>query len=430
MPPKSAAARENSISLHIAPSFPSAWQTIVLPWFQATALASLASNEPAVVVTPSPSAAAFLRSRLLEHKIPLLGVRFLTPPRLRELLLADTAALAPLREHLRLLLAIAAESTAIANQDDVDRAAIARSISHAPDNLLRVFDEVSTAGGNFESMGPPAACEIIKIFQDLVRSCHFKLVHEADRAVMETAKTGPAQFDQLLLFGFTAEHWPLWTLLRSAALSARHTTVVLEYPREQTRAADESWIGTWEEKFQPAKPIADQNERARPSGDLIQPEIAEVGSRRREQVHFLVGLNATEQAQAITALALKFLAEDACTRLGVLFPRNGALPRLVSELLIRAGVPHSDGIGHLSPGEFEAPAWDAWLDLQENHQLEPTLRFLESNPESLGSLSIHNVRDKLRRAYRDILIDDIHILREYCSRRTEHEHLIQIAKLL
>jgi len=113
---------KRSVSLHIGSSFASAWESVLLPWFKATALASLESEQPAVVVTPFPSSAAFLRSKLLEHEISLLGVKFITPPRLRDMLLAEDASALPLREHLRLLLAIAAESVATRNSDDVDPA--------------------------------------------------------------------------------------------------------------------------------------------------------------------------------------------------------------------------------------------------------------------------------------------------------------------
>lgn len=429
MPRRKAESQENqrSVSLHIGSSFPAAWETVLLPWFKNVALVSVESPEPVAVVTPFPSAAVFLRAKLIEHEIPLLGVRFMTPPQLRELLLADGALPLPLREHLRLLLAIAAEST---NSQDVDLAAIAKSISRAPDNLLRAFDQVSAAGWDSEHNGAPAVREIMTRFQGFVRKCDFRFVHEADRAAAETAKATAPRFSHLLLIGFTAAHWPLWPLLHSAVLSAKRATVVLEYPREQTRATDELWIGTWEEHFESAAPIEDSRDRARPFAGVIRSADTKVDSHAKGKLHFLVGLNATEQAQAIVAITLKFLAEKSCDRLGILFPRSGALPRLVSELLTCAGIPHNDGIGHLAPGEFEDPAWNAWLDLQENHQLEPVLRFLELNPESLGILSIRDVRDHLRRVYRNILIDDINVLREHCARQIEKENLVQIAKLL
>jgi len=175
VPTRKREARKNlrEVSLYIGASFPAAWENVLLPWFERVALASIRSEELVAVVTPFPSTAVFLRSKLLEHSIPLLGVRFITPPQLRELLLADRGLALPLREHLRLLLAIAAESV---HSQDVDLAAIARSISIAPDNLLRVFDQVSAAGWNFERTGPPAAREIVKQFEDLVRKCGFQLV--------------------------------------------------------------------------------------------------------------------------------------------------------------------------------------------------------------------------------------------------------------
>ena len=163
MPRRKPEEPKRSVSLHIGSSFASAWESVLLPWFKEVGLASLTNNETVAVATPFPSGAAFLRSKLLEHEIPLLGVKFVTPARLRELLLAEDASALPLREHLRLLLASAAESVAARNSADVDSAAvaasaeealaaIAKSISRSPDNLLRVFDQVSAAGWDFQNV--------------------------------------------------------------------------------------------------------------------------------------------------------------------------------------------------------------------------------------------------------------------------------------
>src|SRR2546423_10863194 len=155
MPGRKPEEPKRSVSLHIGSSFASAWESVLLPWFKGVGLASLTNNETVAVVTPFPSGAVFLRSKLLEHEIPLLGVKFITPPRLRELLLAEGASALPLREHLRLLLATAAESVATRTLGDIDLASIAKSISRSPDNLLRTFDQVSAAGWDFESTGAP-----------------------------------------------------------------------------------------------------------------------------------------------------------------------------------------------------------------------------------------------------------------------------------
>ena len=426
MPRRKSEPAKRAASLYIGPSFSAAWESIVLPWFQSAALASLQSSDLVAVVTPFPSSAAFLRAKLLDNSIPLLGVRFLTPPRLRELLLINGATV-PLREHLRLLLAAAAES--VATSEDSSLALIAKSISHAPDNLLRVFDEIGAAGWNFDQTEMPATVEIINRFQDLVRTCDFQLVHQADRATAEKCATESPRFSHLLLTGFTAAYWPLWPLLQSAILSSRNATVVLEYPRDSTRAADEAWIGSWEQEFGAATPFTHQTDRVRPFADFIQTADVAVDSSSREESYFLVGLNATEQARAIFTAALEFLAKPSCRRLGIFFPRSGALSRLVSELFTRAGLPHNDGLGHLAPGEFEDPAWNPWLELQENHQLEPLLRFFEANPKSLDGLAVPEVRDILWDAYGKILIDDIYVLREFCA-RSGKERLAKAARLL
>lgn len=429
MPRKKTDTQENPVSLLIGPSFPAAWETILLPWFKRVSLGSLSSAEPTAVVTPYPSCAAFLREKLVENSVPLLGIKFLTPPQLRELLLPEHAGRLPLREHLRLLLALAAESVA-EKSEDPNLKAIAKSIARAPDNLLRILDQVSAAGWDFDRAGPPAAQLITKRFRDLVKKCGFQMIHEADREVMESARTASPRFNEILLIGFTSAHWPLLPLLQAAALSARRATVVLENPREQTRAADESWIGTWEQNFKPTDQIAETSERAHPFSDFIQSELIASDSPDKEHPHFLVGLNATEQAQAVSAIALKFLENEACSRVGILFPRAGALPRLVSDSLTRAGVPHHDAIGHLNPGDFERPEWRAWLRMQENHQLESVIRFLETNPGSLGELSIEETRRLLRRAYRDILIDDINVLSTYCERQADQAAKVRVGKLL
>jgi PD-(D/E)XK nuclease superfamily len=429
VPKRKTEARKNSgeVSLYIGPSCLEAWESVVLPWFEMAAATAFTQSQPVVVVTPFAADGMFLRYKLLEHGISLLGVKFLPPAQLREMIVQDGASI-PLREHLRLLLSIAAEQCA--DSQDVDLAAIAKSVARAPDHFLRAIDRVSAAGWSFGDVAPPTLRTIAEKFNELVRQCGFQLVHEADRAAIETAQTTAAPLSSVLVTGFSAAQWHLWPLLQAAILSAERTTVILEYPREQTRASDEAWIGTWEEVFGTALPFSSPAEHARPFSELVRPANAIVDLANSDGPHFLVGLNTSEQAQGIAAMALKFLAEKSCTRLGILFPRAGALPRLVSELLTRFAIPHNDAIGHLAPGEFENAAWNVWLELQENHQLGPLLRFLDANPESRGELSMQTLRDELQHVYCKILIDDIAVLREYCARQTQSTEGAAIANLL
>ncbi|MGH8102736.1 MAG: hypothetical protein ACREIW_15680, partial [Chthoniobacterales bacterium] len=99
----------------------------------------------------------------------------------------------------------------------------------------------------------------------------------------------------------------------------------------------------------------------------------------------------------------------------------------------KLGVPHNDAVGHFAPGPFEDGAWNAWLALQENHRLAPLLRFLKALPsreDLFGGLSIQKMEARLRRIYSEILIDDVAVLREYCTRRADDPELTQIAASL
>src|SRR5215469_13735038 len=102
------------VSLHLVTSFEPAWEKIILPWFEAVAPRAFEQTAPVAVVAPFRSHAHLLRSKLLASGISLLGVRFLVPTQLREILLRESGLNLPLREHLRLHLAIAAKEMAAA----------------------------------------------------------------------------------------------------------------------------------------------------------------------------------------------------------------------------------------------------------------------------------------------------------------------------
>src|SRR5215470_13946985 len=132
------------VSLHIGASPEAAWENLVRPWFQKVATGTLQGKNPAAVVTASRSQAYFFRSRLLAEGKSLLGAKFLSPPQLRELLLRGHDLRVPLREHLRLILAVTAEEFARKNSDESVIAA--KSIARDPDRFLRAIDELRAAG--------------------------------------------------------------------------------------------------------------------------------------------------------------------------------------------------------------------------------------------------------------------------------------------
>jgi hypothetical protein len=407
--------REESgrVALHISTSFQAAWDNVLLPWFETAASHVFEARGTVAVITPFHSHGYLLRSRLLTRGISLLGVKFLSPAQLRELFLRGGGLNLPLREHLRLLFATAAEKliATVASGESADL--VAKSVARDADHFLRIFDELSAAGWSLSEIGDPILGEISANFEQLCRECGFTFVHEADRLALASAEKSAPRFSSLLVMGFDGAHWPLWPLLHAAVKSSAQATIVLNDPRDEARDVDETWVGTWEEAFGAAEPVSETN------GELTLTASTRARSKRPE-TFFLVGRDVTEQARAIVALTAKFLCEENCERIGVLFPQKGALPRLVARFLDSAQIPHDDGIAHSSPSLFDHDAWRTWLELQQNPRLKFLLRFLRAADSNiLGELSIFEIEDKLRRAYADVLIDNVDILREACARSEE-----------
>src|SRR5215813_3354846 len=127
------------VSLHLATSFDAAWENVLLPWFENMAPHAFEQSVPVAVVTPFRNHAQLLRSKLLAQGISLLGLRFLVPAQLREFLLRGSGLKLPLREHLRLLLGIAAEEFAANIDSEQPDSLIARAAARDPDYFLRLF---------------------------------------------------------------------------------------------------------------------------------------------------------------------------------------------------------------------------------------------------------------------------------------------------
>jgi hypothetical protein len=429
MPKKRVETHRSStqVSLHTGASFQAAWETVLLPWFQAAGRVSWQQRQPTLVAVPFRSQAYAIKGLLLDQDVSLLGIRFVSPPELRELLDARSAMRLALREHLRLLLSIAAEECMKLPEDPVLREKrmlevdflAAKSVARAPDHLLRTIDQLGAAGWDFSAVELPALREIATRFQQRLVDCGFELIHTADRRALGHALASSPTFANILVTGFNGAHWPLWPLLQAAVVSSKEATVLLDDPRDVARDIDETWVGTWEEAFGEAKPLS------LPINQITDSLFSEeemrgvsVGSVDRS---FVVGADTTEQAEAVAKQCLHFLADPACDRVGIVFSGTGALPRLVADALARLGIPHHDGLAHFLPGIFEAADWRAWLRLQESPRINSLLRFVNSlsdHGELFADLGLNAFERTLRSAYAEVLIDDLDVLRRFCAQES------------
>src|SRR6266699_2588217 len=399
--------------LLVAPSVQEAWDDAIAPWFERIVPGTWKSPLPSLVVVPTRGHINDLKTRLIAKRCSHLGLQFVTPASLRALLARDDATPPAKPEYLRLLLAIAANE--MEGRPNESEALAAKAVARAPALLLRALDRLETAGWKFEELALPSFAPLVQRFNELLKKCGFVLPVETDRRRLQKTTRGERKFSHVLITGFDGAHWGDWFLLRAVVELAENTAIILEEPRENFSDIDLCWIGSWEEVCGEAQRAL---KPARPLGDSLFSEPEMRGSAEpAKRFNFLIGANVSEQAEAITRQCVRYLAEEKCTRLGVIFPGGGALPRLVASSLARLGIPHNDGLAHMVPGIFESPEWQAWVELQGAPRLSSFLRFLNSLPDPAvlsPALGRHALESVLRESYSELLVDDLEILCAHC----------------
>jgi PD-(D/E)XK nuclease superfamily protein len=408
--------------LLVVPSLQEAWEDAIAPWFDQVLPGAWQRELPALVVVPTRGQANDLKARLITKGCSHLGLRFVTPSSLRALLTLDDATPAAAPEQSRLLLAIAASE--MEDRPNESEALAAKAVARAPALLLRALGRLETAGWKFEELGLPSFAPAVQRFNELLKKCGFALPGEADRTGLQKAAGGRREFSHVFISGFDGAHWAEWFLLRTAVELAENATIVLEEPRENFSDVDLCWIGSWEEVCGEAQRVSRATVTTALGDSLFGEMEMRGGAETAKRFDFLIGTNFSEQAEAITRQCVRYLADEKCTRLGVIFPGGGALPRLVASALERLEIPHNDGLGHIVPGIFESVEWQAWIELQRAPRLNSFLRFLNALPDpAVVSTKIsREVFEKvLREGYREVLLDDLELLREFCATRADEK---------
>src|SRR6266480_3136931 len=406
--------------LLVVPSLREAWDDAIAPWFERVLPETWNRTLPSLVIVPTRGQANDLKARLIAKGYSHFGLQFVTLASLRALLARDDATPHAQPEHLRLLLAIAASE--MEDRPNESEALAAKAVARAPALLLRALDRLETAGWKFKELALPAFAPVVQRFNELLKKCDFLLLGEADRLHLQQAARSERKFSHVLITGFDGAHWPRWFLLRNTVELAENATIAVEEPRGDFSDIDLCWIGSWEE-------VCGEAQRAQKSTHALSDSFfseAEMrgGAAPAKRFDFLIGTNVSEQAEAIARQCVRYLSEEKCKRLGVIFSASGALPRLVSSSLARLDIPHNDGLAHIVPGIFESAEWQAWIELQRAPRLNSFLRFLNalSDPAVLStSLSRSAFENILRESYSEVLLDDLEVLREFCAARTDEK---------
>src|SRR5947209_13214912 len=406
--------------LLVVPSLREAWGNAIAPRFDQVLPGTWQRELPVLVVVPTRGQANDLKARLIAKGYSHLGLKFVTPSSLRALLARDDATPAAEPEHLRLLLAIAASE--MEDRPNESEALAAKAVARAPALLLRALDRLETAGWKFQELGLSSFAPVVQRFSELLKKCGFVLPGETDRRHLQEAARGKRAFSHVLITGFDGAHWAEWFLLRTAVELAENATIVLEEPRENFSDVDLCWIGSWEEVCGEAQRVSRATATTALDDSLFSEMEMRGGAETAKRFDFLIGTNFSEQAEAITRQCVRYLADEKCTRLGVIFPGSGALPRLVASSLERLEIPHNDGLSHIVPGTFESAEWQAWIELQRAPRLNSFLRFLNALPDPavvLPKISRQVFEKILHESYKEVLLDDLELLREFCATRVD-----------
>lgn len=397
-------------ALYIAPTDEELWQHAARPWFERVLPVAWRNPLQSLVVVATRSHAISASHQLIAAGKSHLGIQFATPHVLRELLSDGTEETLPSPADLRLLLAIAAEQSLCA--DDEGERFAAASVARSPDHLLRALERLAFAGWDVETAELRPFWPIIGRFRKLLRACDLQLAGEIDR---DLAIDSP-RFAHLLITGFDSAHWRHWHLLKAAVRAAESATVLLTEPRDMS-PEELCWAGSWEEVIGEAQRV----QRARAT-ELLFSEEEMRGRATTGRATFLVGKDAPQQAKAIALCCARWLAQPSCTRIGIAFPRRGALARLTSEVLREFAIPHNDSFAHPAPALFESDEWRAWLALQNSRRIAPLLAFFATLPQdcaALREIDCATLQEVLREAHSEVLIDHLDVLREACMKSND-----------
>jgi len=415
------------------------WRSVTGLWLREQAGSAWKNPKPTVVLTPSRAENFYLRSRLVEEKVPFLGLRFWTPTDARQFLSGELspeiAAASP--AELRLLARICAEDL-LGRENVPDRATLA-TVLKEPGPFLRAYDLLLGAGWEPAQVGAGYGRTVATEMQSALKKHKIATQAGLHRHLRRLAA---AQNDlliaNLLVIGFNAEHWPLWDLLQTTLACAEKTVIGLLAPRGFGEEVDQLWIGSWEQATGVATeipPDAIAAEEPPFAGLVASYEQGVLGGTLESDLTFLVTPDLTSQARAVVLQAIGYLKCDSCTRLGIVFAESNALALEIAAELRRLGVPLDDGTGSILPGIFERRCWQSWIALQEEPSVQLLVAWLRAGEAQgvscgLDPLSAREAADALESALAESLVDDLTFLAGYLEENPGKRHAVPIAAFL
>ncbi|MEZ0297485.1 MAG: PD-(D/E)XK nuclease family protein [Candidatus Methylacidiphilales bacterium] len=486
--------------LFLSDSFQDSWHGVLRPWLAQYATEAWKQALYTVVLTPTRGHGNALRQKWLESGHGLLGLRFWTPSDARAFLAQrfPQQQLPATRENMHLLLSAAAGERMRQKlaEDPAARPGSLLSVSTDSSVLARALDDLGAAGWSWKDQGPTWTRPLLELYSEQLEACGLSPLQHHDRQLFEAARREVSEHGPILgpvlVHGFGPEYWPKYQTLRSVAVASAGATIVLPYPTRHAEDAAQTWISTWELWTGTERDFVEQSDDIEGGAESGEGKPAFIhyarglaewlevntphssssatgtpgrrsnsSSRNQGRIRFLLGKGVAEEARAAALQAVEFLesagevaeaqsadSDSQNLRIGIVVPGLGAMAREVSALLASWQVPHFDSVGHNVPGQFSAPAWEAWLDLQLRPCRRTLLRLIRVwprqdlwprqepvavveaeeaelfpdeetgdrvsviQPEPMRPLGLGQVEDVISAALADIFIDDVRLIRE------------------
>ncbi|HTB64077.1 MAG TPA: PD-(D/E)XK nuclease family protein, partial [Opitutales bacterium] len=394
-----------------------AWAGAAEPWLRAN---GANWRERRAVLAPNAAWIAALKAGAVSAELPILGVEWLTPGRLRTNALGTLPGplrRVALREDLHLLLELAAARL----PDNL----LARAYGSDSASFQELLDALEGAGWDAGVLPDAAARELAGVAAQLRTKAGWLTSASADKLLREAAVKNalPPLGDKLLAIGFGPGDWALRSLLEAATAAYAKCELILDVV-DELQLASAAWVGVWEEKFMgtgewleavdppvPFAPLAAEV-LARP---LAQSKIKKISTSKKITPYLWLADNLQAEADLTVGQALAFLRDEGneSPRVGIVVGSVASpLAQEIAARLAALELPHHDAPGHLPGRDRAQTLFEAWLDWQENGRLAGWVAWVRAAGQGglLSEINAAKIEKSLQEAARATLSDDPAVL--------------------
>lgn len=354
--------------------FAEAWDQVLKPQLQAATSRLGDGGLPTLLLAPDSATIAVVKRWCVAYAVPLAGVTFTVPGRLRSQWLkhCDPSARLALREDLHLIVAQAAAT--------MPEVPLARSVLLDPSQFASWFDQLDVAGWSAEAFSHTDARELGKRVQDGLKSAGLITAAEADRRLLAHGKRLGQRYRDSLAVGFHAQQLAALNALRWLPSVCGQVSFCV--PTQFESPLRQQWLETLEALVDNSQSLAglasSENASEIASAQALADafEAAVPFDATAAKPHCAVFTAKTHEAVWCVDRAME-MASGATLPVAIVFSDEAdPLSRSVANRLCELRIPHFDDMGILpTPTPAQALLGD-WVAYQRTRDLDHFLAFM------------------------------------------------------